>query len=324
MHAPPVFITLICDKVACMFRVMVLSLCLGCTGLAQQIPSCRVEVPAAVFGSGSLALASSYSPRDLKIRLDGRETTCDFSVNRAERLVVLVDHRESMAEYWSTLAHTLPEVVAAVNEEENLSLVILDEKVTRIDNSKEAIDIASTLSTPQVQGKRSIYDVISDMSTTLEPGDAIVVLTSGMDTPIGPEEIAGLRSALVQRGVRLNSILFLRQGEQAIDVLLGPYELKWLALATGGSALAMKPSQQTPDATFLPSDFMDNVMKYSVLQLQLPEGGAPERLAVTWRHPAKQSPPFVVPETVGPCPLAVSASFMTTPTSATREGVDSK
>ena len=317
-------VTLICDKVACMFRVIVFCLCLGCMGFAQQSPSCRIEVPAAVFGTDSLALASNYSPRDLKIRLDGRETICDFSVNRAQRLVVLVDHRESMVEYWATLAHTLPEVLAAAKEEENLSLVILDEAVTRVDNRKEGSNAASSLSTPKAQGTRSIYDVLSDLSTTLQPGDAVVVLTSGMDTPIGPEEIAGLRSTLVQHGVRISSILFLKQGEQAIDVLLGPYELKWLALATGGSSLAVKPSRQLSKATLLPSDFMLNVMKYSVLELELPEGSASQRLAVTWRHPVKQSPPFVVPETVGPCPPAVSASLITRPPSKPREGIDSK
>jgi len=292
-----------------MLRVILLSLCLGCMGTAQQVPSCRIEVPAAVLGTDPLVLALDYSPRDLSIRLDGHETSGGLAIDHASQLVVLVDHRESMADVWTTATHVLQEVVSRVAPEERYSLVVLDKGLPRIEGIAQAHNGISNFPEQPPFGRASLYDSIAEVSDSLRPGDTILVLTSGMDTPPAPDDMTTLRTSLLRRGVRISTVLLLQQGELAVDSLMGPSELKWLAYRTGGSATALKPLRQASSDALLPDKFMTEVMNYSALQLQLPEGGAPERLVVNWKHGGKDWPPFVVPDTVGPCPAAVSASL---------------
>ena len=300
-----------------MFRVLLLSLCMGCTGISQQFPSCRISVPVSLAGREGAALARDYKPGDLRIRVGDEAVGGDLSAASADRLVILLDARESMRPFWPAALRATKEILAQLDPSKQVSVYLVSEML------REAHGLAAVrklldenTSAERLNGNMSLYSAMEDTTANFHGvGDAIVVLTSGLET-VGKPEMNTARTLMVERGVRANAVMFLAQGQAAVDVLLGPYELETLAQRTGGSVTVVRPKEKNSQK-LLGEDFVSKALAYSSLELRIPGGTSPRRLSIGWSgKDADRLPRFVAPPRVGPCPATLSAKAQRRPVSA--------
>src|SRR4051794_37190936 len=94
-----------------MLRLLVLSLRMGCMGLAQQIPSCRMTIPVSLAGREGAELARDYRPGNLRVRVGDEPVGGDLLRVRADHLVIVLDGRESMRPFWTAAVQSLTEIL---------------------------------------------------------------------------------------------------------------------------------------------------------------------------------------------------------------------
>jgi hypothetical protein len=291
-----------------MLRFFLLFLCMGCTGVAQQFPSCRVSVPVSIAGRESTALAREYKPGDLRIRVGGEAVGGDLTVASAERLVVLLDGRESMRPFWPAAVASADEILAQLDPSKDLSVYLIGETLREARGLAAARQLLEqNKSAESLAGNSSLYSALVDATANIRgAGSAVILLTSGSET-IGKPQMNTVRALMMERAVRVNTVMFLAQGQAAIDVLLGPYELQMLTQRTGGSVKVIEPSEKIGQR-FLETDYVSNVLAYSTLELRIPGGAASHRLSIGWNgSDADHHPELVAPPRVGPCPATLAA-----------------
>src|SRR4051794_13519251 len=121
-----------------MLRLLVLSLCMGCTGLAQQIPSCRMAIPVALAGRAGAELARDYRPGNLRVRVGDEPAGGDLVVARADHLVIVLDRRESMRPFWPAATQSLTDMLEQVDASDKLTLLLVGESLREIDGLNAA------------------------------------------------------------------------------------------------------------------------------------------------------------------------------------------